>query len=182
VAAALKCRDQLDLDRVLFVVANDPWQKSPLRAVSPAEDRLAMVRAAVEATAGLDVSRIEIDRGGPSYTVETVEELAEEARDRGTDPPEQFLIVGADVVETLSTWHRVDELARLVTLVVVGRPGVPAPHDVPGWRFEVVDGSGVDVSSSAVRALVAGGRSIEGLVPEAVGHCIWRRGLYAVPR
>jgi len=182
IAAAVTCRDQLDLDRVLFVVANDPWQKSPVRAVSPAEDRLAMVRALVADTPGLEVSRIELDRGGPSYTIETVESLAEEARKRPAPSPELFLIVGADVVETLPTWHRADELAGLVTVAVVGRPGVPIPRAVPGWRFEAVGGSGIDVSSSMVRSLVAGGRSIEGLVPDAVGRCIWLRGLYAVPR
>jgi nicotinate-nucleotide adenylyltransferase len=181
-AAAVKCRDQLELDRVLLVVANDPWQKSPVRAVSPAQDRLAMVRALVEDTSGLDVSSIELDRGGPSYTIETTEALVKEAEDRGDPAPELFLIVGADVVDTLASWHRADDLAQMVTLAVVGRPGVAVPDEVPGWRFQVVGGSGIDVSSSEVRSLVAGGHPIEGLVPDAVGRCIWRRGLYAVPR
>jgi nicotinate-nucleotide adenylyltransferase len=182
VAAAVACRDRLGLDRVLFVVANDPWQKSPVRAVTPVEDRLAMVAAAVEGTPGAEVSRIEVDRGGPSYTIETVEALAGAARSGGAPPPEQFLIVGADVVDTLSTWHRVGDLARAVTLVVVGRPGIETPEAVPGWRLEVIGGTGVDVSSSEVRALVAAGRPIGGLVPESVERCIGRRGLYAVLR
>ncbi|HXR54667.1 MAG TPA: nicotinate-nucleotide adenylyltransferase [Acidimicrobiales bacterium] len=182
VAAAVASRERLGLDRVLFVVANDPWQKSPVRPVTPAEDRLAMVGAAVEGITGAEVSRIELDRGGPSYTIQTVEALAEEARARGAPPPDQFLIVGADVVDTLATWHRVDDLARLVTLVVVGRPGVHRRDSLRGWRLEVVDGSGVDVSSSQVRSLVAEGRPLEGLVPRAVQHCIRRRGLYAVGR
>jgi nicotinate-nucleotide adenylyltransferase len=182
VAAALACRDRLGLDKVLFVVANDPWQKSPVQPVTPAEDRLAMVTAAVEGVPGAEVSRIELDRGGPSYTVETVEELQRVARGRGEAPPALFLIVGADVVETLPSWHRVDDLARLVTLVVVVRPGVDAPKHVLGWDVEVVGGEGIAVSSSAVRSLVADGRPIEGLVPPAVEHCIRSRGLYAVPR
>ena len=167
---------------MLFVVANDPWQKSPVRAVTAAEERLAMVSAAVEGIPGAEVSSIELDRGGPSYTVQTVEALAETARAQGAPAPDQYLIVGADVVDTLSTWHRVDDLARLVTLVVVGRPGVAVPEAVPGWRLEVVDGSAEDVSSSEVRSLVAAGRPIAGMVPEAVERCIRRRGLYAVLR
>jgi nicotinate-nucleotide adenylyltransferase len=182
VAAALACRERLGLDRILFVVANDPWQKSPVRAVTDAPDRLAMVGAAVEGIPGAEVSRIEVDRGGPSYTVETVEALAEAAQARGAPAPDQYLIVGADVVDTLPTWHRVEDLARLVTLVVVGRPGVAVPDAVPGWRLEVVEGSAVDVSSSKVRSLVAAGRPIAGMVPQAVERCIRLRGLYAVPR
>jgi nicotinate-nucleotide adenylyltransferase len=182
VAAAVAARAQLKLDRVLFVVANDPWQKSPLRDVSPAADRLALVRAAVEGVDGAEVSRIELDRGGPSYTVETVEALAALAIAGGREPPEQFLIVGADVVDTLSTWHRAEDLARLVTLVVVARPGAEPPDEVGPWRVEYVPGTSVDVSSSEVRALVARGEPIAGLVPESVERCIRRRALYAVPR
>jgi len=182
VFAARRCRELLDLDRVLLVVANDPWQKSPVRPVSPARDRLAMVQAAVEGLPGVEVSHVELDRGGPSYTVETVEALRAAALAAGRPAPEQFLIVGADVVGTLPTWHRVDDLARLVTLVVVARPGAGAVQAVPGWRVEAVSGALIDVSSSMVRARVAAGQPIEGLVPEAVEHCIRARALYSVPR
>ncbi len=182
VAAAVAARAQLKLDRVLFVVANDPWQKSPVRDVSPAADRLALVLAAIEGVDGAEVSRIELDRGGPSYTVETVEELAALAIAGGREPPEQFLIVGADVVDTLSTWHRAQDLAGLVTLVVVARPGARAPDEDGPWRVEYVPGTSVDVSSSEVRELVARGEPITGLVPESVERCIRRRALYAVPR
>lgn len=131
---------------------------------------------------GAEVSRIELDRGGPSYTVETVEELAALAIAGGREPPEQFLIVGADVVDTLSTWHRAQDLAGLVTLVVVARPGARAPDEDGPWRVEYVPGTSVDVSSSEVRELVARGEPITGLVPESVERCIRRRALYAVPR
>src|SRR6185437_1684705 len=80
-AAALACRDALALDRLLLVVANHPWQKAPQRRISPAEDRLAMVQAAVDGVPGLEVSRMEIDRGGPSYTIETVDALRQDAAD-----------------------------------------------------------------------------------------------------
>ncbi len=180
--AARGCLSELGLDRVLFVVANDPWQKSPTRAVTPAADRLAMVEAAVAGVPGLAVSTIELDRGGPSYTVETVEALAAAAGGRGEPAPEQYLIVGADVVATLSTWHRAGELAGLVTLAVVSRPGVKTPTAVPGWRVVVVSGTEVDLSSSAVRDRAEAGVSLTGLVPPGVEQYIAARDLYAVPR
>ena len=180
--AARRCRHQLDLDHVLLVVANHPWQKAPVRAISPAADRLAMVDDAVAGLEGIEVSRLEIDRGGPSYTVDTVEELLGEARGLDRIPPELFVIVGSDLVEGLGSWERVDDLRRLVTLVVVSRPHSPVPAPPAGWRTELVEGPGIDVSSSEVRARVAEGRSLVGLVPEPVIRCIQRRDLYAVRR
>jgi len=182
VAAAVACVDALDLDRLLLVVANHPWQKTPLRTVSPAEDRVAMVEAAAAGRPRLEVSRLEIDRGGPSYTIETVEELLGEARGEQRPAPEVFMVVGADLVESLPTWERVGELARLVTLVVVSRPRSPTPQPPAGWRSAVVATPGIDVSSSEVRTLLAQGRPVGGLVPEAVIRCIHHRDLYAVWR
>jgi nicotinate-nucleotide adenylyltransferase len=181
-AAARACQDTLALDRVLLVVANDPWQKSPTRPISPAADRLAMVEAAVCGVPGLEVSTIEVDRGGPSYTVETVESLRRAAADGARPAPQVFVLIGADLAETLPTWHRVDDLRAMVTLGVVARPGSPEPTGPTGWRSVVVHGPGVDASSSQVRALVAAGADLEGLVPERVIRCIRRRGLYAVSR
>ncbi|HEX3947687.1 MAG TPA: nicotinate-nucleotide adenylyltransferase [Acidimicrobiales bacterium] len=181
-AAARACRDALSLDRLLLVVANHPWQKAPRRQISPADDRLALTRAAVDGEPGLEVSRIEIDRGGPSYTVETVEALRASAARASQPMPEVFVIVGADLVDSLPTWRRPDELRQLVTLVVVSRPRSPTPTDPPGWSVVHLDGGGVDVSSSEVRSLVTEGEGVEGLVPDAVIRCISRRGLYAVGR
>lgn len=172
--AARRCRDALHLDRVLLVVANDPWQKAPS---TPAEDRFAMVAAAVEGVDRVEASRLELDRGGPSYTVETVEAVLA----AGPGGCEVFLVVGADLVPDLGTWRRVDDLRRLVTLAVVSRPGSRRP-DAPGWRVVHVDGGGVDVSSSDVRDRLARGLDVAGLVPPAVVRCIRRRGLYAVGR
>jgi nicotinate-nucleotide adenylyltransferase len=180
--AAARCRDALALDRVLLVVANHPWQKAPRRAVTPAEDRFAMVAAAAEGMPGVEASRLEIDRGGPSYTVETVEELHRRARQAGRPVPDLYVVVGADLVASLPTWERVDDLRRSVTLVVVSRPAGPEPPDPAGWRVVRVDGRGVEVSSSEVRALLAGGRPVDGLVPDPVVRCIRRRELYAVGR
>lgn len=178
-AAAEAARDQLHLDRVLMVVANDPWQKAPQHPVTPAADRLAMVEAACQGRHGLEVSTAEIDRGGPSYTVETVEALVAEAEAAGRPSPEIYLIVGADLVPTLPTWHRVDDLAGLVTLAVVSRPGTTRPTSLQGWRSCRVRGVEVDVSSSEVRRRVAEGSPVEGMVPGAVIRCIRRHDLYA---
>jgi nicotinate-nucleotide adenylyltransferase len=167
---------------MLLVVANDPWQKAPVRAITPAEDRWAMVVAAARGVDGIEASRLEIDRGGPSYTIDTVEELRRQAEDEGRPEPELFVVVGVDLVGTLPTWERADDLRRLVTLVVVSRPHTPEPPVPPGWRSEHVEGGGVDVSSSEVRTLLRAGKSVNGLVPKAVIRCIQRRSLYAVGR
>jgi nicotinate-nucleotide adenylyltransferase len=180
--AAVRCRDALDLDRVLLVVANHPWQKAPLRQVTPAEDRWAMVEAAAAGLDRVEPCRIEIDRGGPSYTVETAESLVASAGREGRPAPELFVVVGADLVATLPTWERVDDLRRLVTLVVVSRPHSTPAVARDGWTEIPVEGTGVDVSSSQVRALLAAGQPVDGLVPEAVIRCIRRRNLYAVRR
>jgi nicotinate-nucleotide adenylyltransferase len=198
-AAARAVQDALDLDRLLLVVANDPWQKSPTRQITPAEDRFAMAQALSEEIPGAEASRIEIDRGGPSYTVMTAEALVAQAAEAGRPPPEIYLVVGADLVADLGTWERVEDLKRLVTLVVVSRPPLPpadgpaprtadgpaprTPHTPPpGWTVRWVDGPAVDVSSSAVREQLTRGEPIDKMVPNEVVHCILRRNLYAVGR
>jgi nicotinate-nucleotide adenylyltransferase len=169
-------RHALSLDRVLLVVANLPWQKSG-RPLTPAADRLAVVQAAVAGGAGLEASSIEIDRGGESYTADTLEQLV--AEDAARD---LFLIVGADVAAELGTWRRADVVARLATLVVVSRGGSP-PVDVgPPWRTEHVEIPALEISSSDLRARAADGRPLDHLVPPAAVACIRRRGLYAGSR
>ena len=170
--------EQLGLDRLLLVVANDPWQKSGQRAVSSAEDRYALAEALAHEIPGAEANRLEIDRGGPSYSVDTVEELLARSGVR----PQLFLVVGADLVGELGTWHRSDDLAGLVTLAVVSRPAAPATVVPPGWRSVRVDGPQVDVSSSEVRDRLAAGEPVDELVPPEVIRCIRRRGMYAVPR
>ncbi len=176
VAAARAAIDRLALRRLLLVVANDPWQKSGQREISPVEDRYALTEALARAIPGAEASRLEIDRGGPSYSVDTAEELlAAVGR-----PVELFLVVGADLVPELGSWHRSADLQRMVTLAVVSRPGDGVPAVAPGWRVERVDGPQVAISSSEVRDLLASGGPVEGLVPEEVIRCIRRRGMYAV--
>jgi nicotinate-nucleotide adenylyltransferase len=191
VAAARAVQQDLDLDRLLLVVANDPWQKSPHRLITPAEDRFAMAQALAEEIPGAEASRMEIDRGGPSYTVLTVETLLAEAAASGEPAPEIYLVVGEDLASELGTWERPEDLQGLVTLAIVSRPplssstGVsagsvqPTPNVAPGWRVERVNGPLVDVSSSAVRELLKGGHPIDAVVPPEVVRCIRRRNLYA---
>jgi nicotinate-nucleotide adenylyltransferase len=179
VAAGRAVQAALSLDRLLLVVANDPWQKSPTRTISPAEDRLALTRALAEEIPGAEASRMEIDRGGPSYSVVTAEEIREQA---GTPEPELFLVVGADLVSELESWERAADLRELVTLAVVSRPTTRDPVVPPGWRVELVMGPQVDVSSSAVRQVLARGGPIGDLVPAGVVRGIESRKMYAVGR
>jgi nicotinate-nucleotide adenylyltransferase len=179
VAAGRAVIEALGLDRLLLVVANDPWQKSGQRAVSPAEDRYALAEALAGEIPGAEASRLEIDRGGPSYSVDTAEALLAGV---GGRPVELFLVVGADLLPELGTWHRAGDLAGLVTLAVVSRPAADATAVPPGWRAVRVDGPQVGVSSSEVRDRLAAGEPVDDLVPSGVIRCIHGRGLYAVGR
>lgn len=171
--AALNARHQLGLDRVLFVVANRPWQKAD-RSVTPAEERFAMVEAAVAGEAGLEASRLELDRGGDSYTVDTLRALVAD------DPArELFLVVGADVAADLGSWHEVELARELATLAVVSRPGAPDVDAGPGWRVARVDIPHLDISASDLRRRVAAGLPIDHLVPAPVIDYIRRLDLYA---
>ncbi len=171
--AAVNTRHALGLDRVLLVVANVPWQKSD-RRLTPAEDRFAMVEAAVEGHDGLEASRVEIDRGGVSYTADTLETLAADGPAR-----ELFLVVGRDVGAEMGTWMRPDVVRRLATLVVVDRPDAPEPVLDPGWRVERVAIPLLQISGSDLRQRAADGRPLDWLVPEPVMTIIRERGLYA---
>ncbi len=142
--------------------------------MTPAADRLAMVEAAVAATSGVEASSIEVDRGGDSYTADTLEQLVAE------DPARQlFLVVGADVAAELHTWRRPDVVARLATLVVVSRGGSPTVEVERPWRAEHVRIPALEISSSDLRARAADGRPLDHLVPLPAIACIRERGLYA---
>jgi nicotinate-nucleotide adenylyltransferase len=133
-----------------------------------------MVQAAVGGWPGLEPCRMEIDRGGPTYSIDTVRQLGEEAP--GAD---LFLVVGSDVVPGLTTWRDEPDLRRLVTLAVVGRPGAPSEPPPPGWKAVTVPVAPFDVSSTELRERLESGLPVGDLVPEAVIHCIEERGLYA---
>jgi nicotinate-nucleotide adenylyltransferase len=171
-AVAVQARHQLGLDRVLFVVANVPWQKAQLRAVSGVDDRLAMVEAAVAGHDGLEASRIEIERGGDSYTADTLETLASSDRDL-------FLIIGSDLVDDLTTWKRWEEIPPLCTLAVCHRPGEAERGELaPGWRSVTVRSPALEISSTELRSMARERRPLDFLVPESVCGVIAERGLY----
>jgi nicotinate-nucleotide adenylyltransferase len=175
--AAAWAREAFGLERVLLVVANEPWQKTGTRAVTPAEDRYRMVEAAVAGVDGVEACRMEIDRSGPSYTADTVRELL--VVNPSADP---YVIVGADVAAELGTWQRTDELRAAVTLVVVDRGGVGSSDDPPGWRVERLRIPALDISSSELRRRLAEGRSVDFLIPEPAIRCIRQLNLYADSR
>jgi nicotinate-nucleotide adenylyltransferase len=172
--AAVNAKAAMGLDRVILMVANVPWQKSGV--VTSAEDRFAMVQAAVGDVPGLEGGRLEIDRGGESYTADTLVELHKIHPDA-----ELYLVVGWDVASELHTWERQDEVQRLATLVVVNRPGAGRPRglDGDGWRVTEVTVPNLEISSTDLRARAADGRPLDYLVPEAAVHFIRSRGLYA---
>lgn len=177
--AAVNARHALALDRVLIVVANEPWQKVANRPVTPAADRLAMVEAAVAGHPGLEASAMEIERGGSSYTADTVEELA-----RRYPGDELFLLVGADVVGDLDTWERIETVREAVTLVAVNRPGAESVALGPegplaDWRACAIEIPDLEISSTDLRDRARTGRPLDYLVPEPAIRVIRSRRLYA---
>jgi nicotinate-nucleotide adenylyltransferase len=177
--AAVDVRYALDLERVLMVVANEPWQKVGERAVTPARDRLALVEAAVEGVDRVEASSLEVERGGVSYTADTVEELAQRC-----PGAELFLVVGADVVEGLDAWERIEAVRDGVTLVVVNRPGartveLGAGGPLARWRAVAIEMPALEISSTDLRDRAAAGRPLDFLVPEPAIRVIAERGLYA---
>lgn len=162
-------------DEVVLMVANDPWQKSAHGSVSPAPVRLELVRAAVAGHPTLRAGADEIERGGATYTIDTVEGLL--AADSTLDIS---VVVGADTARSLETWHRHLELAALVSLVVVCRPGSPQPDLAAHWRHELIEVPQLDVSSTELRRRVAENEPIDFLVPGPVVDLIATHGIYGL--
>jgi nicotinate-nucleotide adenylyltransferase len=176
---AVNVRHDLRLDRLLLMVAGRPWQKLGTREITPAADRLAMVEAAVGSVEGLEASRLEIDRPGLSYTADTLEAL------RAEDPGcELFVVLGSDAAAGLPSWERADEVRSLATIVVVERPGTREAEPPPGWSWERIEVPRLEVSSTDLRARVAGGRPLDYLLTPEVIATIEARDLYRerVPR
>jgi nicotinate-nucleotide adenylyltransferase len=164
-AIANAALEELDLDRLLFV----PARKSPLKKDGPiasATDRIAMLDASIADEPRFAVSRIELDRDGPSYTVDTLSAL----RDQG----ELFLLLGSDAYAGLAQWKDPERVRSLATIVVAARPGAPnAPHGV-----HVLDAPMLDISARELRARAARGRSLRYLVMEAALRYIEEHRLY----
>ena len=164
------CREQARLDEVWFVpAAVQPFkQRGP---VASDADRVAMLRLAIEGREGLRVSTIEIDRGGVSYTVDTLRQIHAQRPDA-----ELFFLMGADTLRDLPGWREPDEVLRLATPLVVQRPDEAELSEVvPHVRVEM---PATEVSSSAIRTRVAAGESIQGEVPTVVEEFVSRRRLY----
>jgi nicotinate-nucleotide adenylyltransferase len=170
---AVNVRWSLGLDEVLLVVANEPWQKAHL-PLSPAADRLAMVEAAVDGVDGVSASAIEIERGGASYTADTLAELA-----RRCPGVPLHVVLGSDAAAGLDSWERAEEVRTSASVVVVTRPGAEQAPLPPGWTARPVEVPRLDVSSTDLRARVVDGRPLDWLVPAPVVSLIRERGLYA---
>jgi nicotinate-nucleotide adenylyltransferase len=170
--AAERARSELGLERVVFVPARTPPHREP--PVASAWDRFAMVALATAGHGAFVASEIELQRDGPSYTVDTIAVLREHA---GEDP---ILIVGADSFAEMGGWKDAERLLALCSVAVVSRPGGPA-GTAPGaetGRVRFVEGPALPISSTEIRRLVAERRSIYYLVPAAVAEYMDKRGLY----
>lgn len=167
VAALVAAWASGDYDRIMVVVAGEPYQKSPARSLSSAQRRLAMAHAAFDGLEGVVVSDREVRRGGPSYTIDTVLELEDEGW-------LVELIVGADVAARLDGWFRAEELCRHVTVAVLPRPG-GAERPSASWRIHDVDMVPIDLSSTEVRSLEPADARVAELLPDAVVP-LWRAG------
>ncbi len=173
---AVNVRHALELDVVVLMVANVPWQKEGSRTITPAADRLAMVEAAVRDVPGLVPGRQEIDHGGPSYTADTLAVLAEQY-----PGAEFFTIIGDDAAAGLRTWTRWEEVVERSQVVVVDRPGESVDVD-GGIEWIRVEVPRLEVSSTDLRARFTDGRPLDYLVTQPVLDVIRARGLYGAPR
>jgi len=172
--AAQNALEGLGLDLVAFVPARTPPHRP--QPLSSALDRYAMTALATAGHPRFAVSDVELAREGPSYTVDTVASLR---RERPQD--EVFVIVGSDTFPEMVTWKEHDRLRSLCTVAVVSRPGEEAPvDDARGAAAGVarVEGSGLPISASAIRARVREGKSVRYLVADAVADFIEKKGLY----
>jgi nicotinate-nucleotide adenylyltransferase len=173
--------DAIGLDRVLFMPAAQPPHKGG-RLVTRASDRLLMTRLAVAGDDLFDLTLIEMERPGPSYTIDSVDELH---RSYGTDAT-LYLLMAADSLASIDTWREPDALLERIEWVVGPRPGSPLP-DRPvledrfganASRITLLEGPSLDVSSSDIRRRVAAGHAIRYLVPRGVEELIRERRLY----
>ena len=175
-ALADAARAALGLDEVQLLPAANPWQRAPL-AASP-DHRLAMLSLAIEGHAGLSINPIEIERGGATYTVDTLRALPGQAR--------YSWLLGGDQLANFCTWRDWQEIATLVELAVAVRPGTPlkTPPELAAWlarqggRLRELPFTPLDISASDIRRRLARGESTEGLLPPSVARYIAHHDLY----
>jgi nicotinate-nucleotide adenylyltransferase len=189
-ALAQEAAESLGLERVVFMPAGSPPHK-PGVAITPGADRLAMVKLAIAGNDRFDASRLELDRDGPSYTVDTLDALAAARRSGGAGVAgELTLILSADAFLGLRSWHEPRRVLELARLAVAPRDGYPeAGPDFLETHFTgladravFLDGPRIRLSASGLRDRAAAGRSLRYLVPDAVAAYISDHGLYRNPR
>ncbi|MBR2522551.1 MAG: nicotinate-nucleotide adenylyltransferase [Coriobacteriales bacterium] len=179
--AAEQAREQFGLDFVIFLPAGNPSFKQD-KKISDGEDRYEMARIATQDNRAFDVSRIEIDREGVTYTYDTICEL----RDKLPGTTEVYFITGADAIVSLPKWYKADELAKIAHFAACTRPGYDytqfkeAQDADVGLQFEVefFDVPALEISSTDLRKRVSEGKSIAYMTPPQVIRFIAKRGLY----
>jgi nicotinate-nucleotide adenylyltransferase len=172
--AASEVADRFALDEVVFVPTGTPWQKADT-AVSPAEDRYLMTVIATASNPRFTVSRVDVDRTGPTYTIDTLRDL-KHAYGPGS---ELYFITGADALERILSWKDADGMFKLAHFVGVTRPGfeLSAAH-LPADTVSLIEVPAMAISSTACRDRVSGGKPVWYLVPDGVVQYIAKRGLY----
>ena len=175
--AASEVADRFDLDEVLFVPTGQPWQKAG-RQITPAEDRYLMTVIATASNPRFSVSRVDIDRGGPTYTIDTLKDLREQY------PNEQlYFITGADALASIMSWHDWEEMFKLAEFVGVTRPGYELREDMLPTdiqeRVHLVEIPAMAISSTGCRERASQGRPVWYLVPDGVVQYIAKNDLYA---
>jgi nicotinate-nucleotide adenylyltransferase len=173
--AASEVQSWFDLAEVVFVPTGQPWQKAE-REVSPAEDRYLMTVIATASNPRFHVSRVDIDRQGPTYTIDTLRDLRAE-RAEGWD---LYFITGADALEQILTWRNVEELFDLAHFVGCTRPGhTLSTEGLPAGKVSLVEVPALAISSSECRDRVRQGEPIWYLVPDGIVQYITKRRLYS---
>jgi nicotinate-nucleotide adenylyltransferase len=175
--AASEVATRFHLDEVVFVPTGQPWQKSH-KQVSSGEDRYLMTVIATASNPRFTVSRVDIDRGGPTYTVDTLRDL----HDQRGDDVDLFFITGADALAAILTWRDVDDVFDLAHFVGCTRPGVdlhsPAIAELPAERITLMEVPALAISSTGCRERVTARQPIWYLVPDGIVQYIAKRGLY----
>jgi nicotinate-nucleotide adenylyltransferase len=178
--AASEVASRFDLDEVVFVPTGQPWQKAD-RQVSAAEDRYLMTVIATASNPRFTVSRVDIDRPGLTYTVDTLRDLHAE---RGDDV-ELYFITGADALTQILSWHDVEELFGLAHFIGCTRPGIeldsPALARLPPDRVTLMEVPALTISSTDCRLRAQAQEPIWYLVPDGIVQYIAKRGLYRQP-
>ena len=175
--AASEVAHAFALDEVVFVPTGEPWQKDA-RRVSAAEDRYLMTVIATASNPRFTVSRVDIDRPGPTYTIDTLRDLRA-ARGSGD---QLFFITGADALAKMMSWRDVDELFTLAHFVGCTRPGhLLTGEGLPDGKVSLIEIPALTISSTACRGRVAAGEPIWYLVPDGIVQYIAKRKLYAAP-